>query len=245
MEPDEYTQLAQQEGELWWFDLLHRILFASLDSAGLSAFGMSCADFGCGTGGFLAKLRDRFPAWSVVGLDKSASALAFARQNHGPYFVAGDIQSPPFGSEVFDVVFAVDVMYHRDVQPAKMLSAIAMVLKPGGIVVLNNPAYEWLRSYHDVFVHTARRYTINSVAEDLRQAGFDIVRRTYWNTILFPFMVLKRKVFIGSASRSDVGDMFPWLNRTFSVLSLPEPALIRYGIDLPFGGSVLAIGRKR
>jgi SAM-dependent methyltransferase len=244
MEADEYRRLAELESELWWFGLLHDALFASLESLGLSTVALRCADFGCGTGGFLSKLGGRFPTCSVVGLDKSTVALSLARRNHGSNLVAGDVQNPPFKPEVFDIVFALDVMYHRDVEPARMLNAIFTVLKPGGLVILNNPAYEWLRSYHDVYVHTARRYTVKSVAIDLKNAGFDVVRCTYWNTILFPLMVLKRKILTGSASRSDVGDVPAWLNRALSFISLPEPALMRYGISLPFGGSVLAIGRK-
>ena len=71
----------------------------------------------------------------------------------------GMCQRPPFKADFFDVIFAADVLCHRDVRPVRMLEAIFAVLKPGGIVILNNPAYEWLRSYHDTFVHTARRYT--------------------------------------------------------------------------------------
>jgi SAM-dependent methyltransferase len=243
MEADEYARLAQQEGVLWWFDLLHRNLFASLDSLGLSP-GLKCADFGCGTGGFVAKLRQRFPTWFVFGLDRSRVAIEFARHNHGPYFIFGDVQRPPFKADFFDLILAIDVMYHRDVEPARMLEGIYTVLKPGGVVILNNPAYEWLRSYHDVFVHTARRYTTRGVAAELARAGFTIVRCTYWNTFLFPLMVLKRKLPITGATRSDVDEMPPWMNRMFLLLSLPEPTLLRYGINLPFGGSVLAIGRK-
>jgi ubiquinone/menaquinone biosynthesis C-methylase UbiE len=244
MEADEYRRLAQEESALWWFGLLHRSLFAALDCLVLPQSGLKCADFGCGTGGFVAKLRKRFPTWSVVGLDKSEAALQLARQHHGPYFVLGDAQSPPFKAELFDVVFAADVLYHRGVEPARMLQAIFAVLKPGGVVILNNPAYEWLRSYHDTFVHTARRYTSGRIASDLSDAGFTVVRCTYWNTVLFPLMVLKRKILTGAASRSDVGEVQRWLNRLFSLLSLPEPALIQYGVNLPFGGSVLAVGRK-
>jgi ubiquinone/menaquinone biosynthesis C-methylase UbiE len=244
MEADEYRRLAQEESALWWFDLLHRNLFASLDALDLPQLGLKCADLGCGTGGFVVELRKRFPTWSVVGLDKSKTALEFARRRHGPCFVLADAQSPPFKAELFDVVFAADVLYHRSVEPARMLQAIFAILKPGGVVILNNPAYEWLRSYHDTFVHTARRYTTGRIAADLSNAGFTVVRCTYWNTVLFPLMVLKRKILTGSASRSDVGEVQPWLNRLFTLVSLPEPALIRYGVDLPFGGSVLAIGRK-
>lgn len=244
MEPEEYTRLAQLESKLWWFNLLHSNLFAALEALGLSAPALKCADFGCGTGGFVAKLQKRYPTWSVVGLDKSRSALGFARREHGSYFINGDVQRPPFRSGFFDVVFAIDVLYHRDVDPCRMLEGILHVLKPGGLVILNNPAYEWLRSYHDTFVHTARRYTAGRIATDLSAAGFTVVRCTYWNTILFPLMVLKRKILAGAASHSDVGEVQPWLNGLLSVVSLPEPALIRYDVDLPFGGSVLAIGRK-
>jgi ubiquinone/menaquinone biosynthesis C-methylase UbiE len=244
MEAEEYTRLAQLENMLWWFDLLHANLFASLDALDISTSGQRCADFGCGTGGFLAKLRQRRPSWSVVGLDGSASALEFARRKYGPFFVGGNVECPPFKGDYFDIVFAIDVLYHRNVDPARMLEAIFRVLKPGGIVILNNPAYEWLRSYHDVFVHTARRYTRKRIAADLNRAGFTVVRCTYWNTILFPLMVLKRKMLPGSPSSSDVEEVQPWLNRLFSLVSLPEPAFMRYGVDLPFGGSVLAVGRK-
>jgi SAM-dependent methyltransferase len=245
MEADEYTRLAQQESVLWWFDLLHRNLFAVLESAALHKPGLSCADFGCGTGGLVGKLRKRFPTWSVVGLDKSEAALKFAARNYGPYFIRGDVQQPPFSADYFDVIFAVDVMYHKDVQPVRMLGGIFAVLKPGGVVILNNPSYEWLRSYHDTFVHSARRYTKTGVAAELAAAGFTVTRCTYWNTILFPLMVVKRKLPAGSASGSDVEEVPAWLNRLFSLASLPEPVFMRYGINLPFGGSVLAIGRKR
>ncbi len=244
METDEYTRLARQESTLWWFGVLRRNLFAALHSAGIGGPHLLVADFGCGTGGLVAELRQRFPGWSAVGLDKSNAALQYARQNRGAQFVAGDVQEPPFKPELFDIVFAIDVMYHRDVEPTKMLQAIFSVLKPGGIVVLNNPAYEWLRSYHDVFVHAARRYTAKGVTDELRRAGFTIVRCTYWNTVLFPLMVLKRKVLTGAAARSDVDEVPAWLNLALTLASLPEAALMRYGVNLPFGGSVLAIGRK-
>jgi SAM-dependent methyltransferase len=244
MDADEYTRLAEQENVLWWFGLLHRNLFAILDSLHLSASGLKCGDFGCGTGGLVGQLRERFPSWSVVGLDKSEPATEFAQRNHGPHFVRGDVQTPPFKAEAFDIIISIDVMYSREVEPQRMLNAIFTALKPGGIVIVNNPAYEWLRSYHDAFVNTARRYTAGRITDDLNQAGFTVARCTYWNTVLFPLMVLKRKLLTGAAAHSDVAEIPGWLNSIFTLVSLPEPVLMRYGANLPFGGSVLAIGRK-
>ena len=75
MEADEYTRLAQQEDVHWWFGLLHRNLFAALDFLALSGQGLRCADFGCGTGGLIGELRNRFPTWSIVGVDRSTAAI--------------------------------------------------------------------------------------------------------------------------------------------------------------------------
>ena len=112
------------------------------------------------------------PAWFVVGLDKSKVDIVIrAAIVMGQTFRRRRCPKPAFQVETFDIVFAIDVMYHRDVEPTKMLQAIFSVLKPGGIVVLNNPAYEWLRSYHDVFVHAARRYTAKGVTDRTPPGG--------------------------------------------------------------------------
>jgi hypothetical protein len=101
MQADEYRRRAEQEGVLWWFDLLQLKLFASLDSIGFSGQKRKGAAFGRVTGGLVGRLRNRFPTWSVVGLDKSDAALAFARRTYRPCFVLGGVQRPPFKSVFF------------------------------------------------------------------------------------------------------------------------------------------------
>jgi ubiquinone/menaquinone biosynthesis C-methylase UbiE len=243
METDEYTRLAEQEDRLWWFQVLRRNLFAIFDRVGLETT-LRCLDLGSGTGGLLALLRDRYPKWDIHGMDRSSAALRYASQKFGPLFCGGDAAMLAFRDGSFDLVISIDVLCVREVNDKRMLAECFRVLAPGGLLVLNNPAYDWMFSYHDRFVHTARRYTRRRIVGDLRAAGLEPVLTSYWNTILFPLMVLKRKVFTFGADKSDVHETPGVMNRAFSFVARPEAICLRWGLSLPFGGSVLAVARK-
>ena len=65
---------------------------------------------------------------------------------------------------------------------------------------------------------------------------------TYWNTILFPLMVLRR-----FAVRHEVSDVMPFpapLELAFRGVMRVENGLLGHGIRLPFGGSLLATAIK-
>jgi ubiquinone/menaquinone biosynthesis C-methylase UbiE len=243
MEADEYTRLAEQEDRLWWFQVLRRNLFATFDRVGLETT-LRCLDLGSGTGGLVALLRDRYPKWDIHGMDRSSAALRYASQKFGPLFCGGDAAMLPFRDRSFDLVISIDVLCVREVNDKRMLAECLRVLAPGGLLVLNNPAYNWMFSYHDRFVHTARRYTRRRIVRDLRSAGLEPVLTSYWNTILFPLMVLKRKVVTFRAEKSDVHETLGLMNRAFSFVARPEAICLRRGLSLPFGGSVLAVARK-
>ena len=78
----------------------------------------------------------------------------------------------------------------------------------------------------------------------LRAAGFRPVYATYWNAVLFPLMVLTRKLLPRSTARSDV-KLYP---RSVEALCRAatglETALLRAAVRLPFGGSMLAVAAK-
>jgi len=103
-------------------------------------------------------------------------------------------------------------MSHRLVCPERMLCEGARVLKPGGIMVLNLPAYQWLHSYHDRYVHTLRRYTIQSLKAQIAKTPFECIFATYWNALLFIPLIIKRKIIPGFRRSSDVRESLPLLN---------------------------------
>lgn len=71
--------------------------------------------------------------------------------------------------------------------------------------------------------------------------GFGRIRTTYWNTLLFPLMVARRLLPGGG---SEVGLLPAPLERLFDAVASFESALLRSGLRLPFGGSILAVGTR-
>ena len=106
------------------------------------------------------------------------------------------------------------MLCHRHVDPTASLNEAMRCLVPGGIIVLNLPAYQWLYSAHDVEVHTARRFTLQGARRMLEDAGFTEVYATYWNTFLFPLMVLQRQLGLKSTS-----DLPGFLNALFKLVT--------------------------
>jgi SAM-dependent methyltransferase len=199
-------------------------------------------DAGCGTGGFLKRLAGALPERAVVGLDLDEGASEMAREKSGCLVCVGSVAALPFRDAALDGVFSADVLCHRGVDEEGTLREFHRCLAPGGVVVLNLPAYPWLLSDHDRAVDNVRRYTRGAVVAMLGRAGFRVLRATYWNTVLFPVMVLRRKVF-GSAS-SDVALGPAPLEALFRSVMRLETALLGRGLSFPFGGSLVAVAVK-
>jgi hypothetical protein len=68
------------------------------------------------------------------------------------------------------------------------------------------------------------------------------VRAHYWNSLLFPVMVLRRKLagVAASARGSDVALAWAPLERSLAACLALEGRLAAAGVRLPFGGSILA-----
>ncbi len=87
-----------------------------------------------------------------------------------------------------------------------------------------------------------RRYTVYTLRSLLYTTGFATVYMSYWNTILFPFMVVTRKLASGSAS--DVKLYTRPIDILCRSATSLETALLRMGVRLPFGGSLIAIAKR-
>ncbi len=71
-----------------------------------------------------------------------------------------------------------------------------------------------------------------------------IVRSTYWNTLLFPLAVLRRKILRPAAPASDVRPFPAPVETAFNALMAVEHAWFGAGGSLPIGNSVLTVARK-
>jgi SAM-dependent methyltransferase len=133
------------------------------------------------------------------------------------------------------------VLCHRAVEPERALAELGRVLRHGGRLVINMPAYMWLASAHDRQVHNARRHTARQLRSLLLAAGFHRLRVGYWNSLLLPLMIVQRKLSLRNAGASDVASFPPRLDAMLHAMTEIE---FRLPFRLPAGGSVLATAER-
>ena len=246
MELSEYHKLDRLEDRMWWFAASHRnLLTLSSRQVPLKAGGQPILDAGCGTGGFLVQLAARYPDRSLFGLDADALACRRAAAKSAQPVCVGSINALPFPEGVFAAVFSVDVLCHSAVDQRSAVVQFRRCLADNGWLVINVPAYGWMLSRHDAAVHNVRRYTTKGVRRLLESSGFRTVYATYWNTVLFPLMVITRKFLPNCGGVASGVTEYPRLiDLLCRVATTFETTLFRKGLRLPFGGSVIAIATK-
>jgi ubiquinone/menaquinone biosynthesis C-methylase UbiE len=243
MEIDEYRKLAAVEDDMWYFRALHAHVHREL--AGVLGPRAAILDAGCGTAGLIRRLAAVQTGWRWTGVDLSPQALELARQRTSADVALREasVTALPFADGEFDAVVSADVLYHVDDDRAA-LREYFRVVRPGGVVVLNVPAYRWLWSYHDEAVHSRRRYERAELLEKMTTAGFAGLYATYWNTLPFPLVVARRKLLPPPKGGSDVQSYAAPVERVFRFLMACERGWLANIGRLPFGSSVLAAGRK-
>ena len=188
MEIEEYARIAAVEDAHWWYRNT-RALVADLLADRLRTpriepdAALRILDAGCGPGGNGAWLAEH---GEVVGVDLSPDALAFvSARRPGTRPVRGSVTALPLASASVDVAIAVTVLYAVDDDVAAV-HELARVLRPGGAIVLVEPAFDSLRRGHDDVVHGKRRYRRGRLRALVEAAGLCTERATYAYSFLAP-----------------------------------------------------------
>jgi ubiquinone/menaquinone biosynthesis C-methylase UbiE len=239
---DEYEIMFRVEDHHWWYVGLRAMLDAFWQRH-VREERPVVIDVGCGTGATLDALRD---VATATGIDAAPQAIRLCRMRGLTATAAASAEALPFRDASFDVAISCDVLCHQSIADKSVpLREVRRVLKPGGLLLLNLPAYQWLHSSHDEHVHTNRRFTRAEVRALLENVGFEVVYSTYWNSLLLPAIVmvrLWRKAIPRPVSDLD-GDGTSVLSSIFAACLAVERVLLSY-VPLPFGLSTFAIARK-
>lgn len=253
----ELYRLEQSGG---WMQGMRRISHALL--AGVQPAGALCVDIGCGGGMFAAEFAAHHPAAQVVGVDRSATAVATAQAQAGcrqdsaqpalaqasfaqASFAQADVHSLPFAAGSVGLVTAFDVLDQRQVDMAAALAEIHRLLRPGGLLLLRVSAWPQLAGPHDAAFGTGRRLHADELVEALEQARLRVLHLTYANTLMAgPIAVMRLLQRWGIAPYSAAVHA-RWADAALhSALGL-ESAWLRRG-RLPIGISLYALaGRQR
>jgi SAM-dependent methyltransferase len=246
--PAEYDALFAVEDHHWWFRGLRREVFRAVACfAPKRNRGLRLLDAGSGTGGLIAAAAGRGGFLLTASLDRSWDGLTLARRRRLPALVRGSVGRLPFADASLDVVASIDVLCHREVDERDALSEAARCLAPGGILVLQVPAYQWLYSGHDRAVWSNRRFTRGEVVRMVEAAGLSTRASGYRNSLLFPAAAARRLFSRRRAVESERSDVGPANGAVQAIgtaaLSL-EDGLARVGLRLPFGLSVFCVAAR-
>jgi SAM-dependent methyltransferase len=240
MTPAAYVEMAETESHHWWFAGRRDIVANEIRRLDLPP-GARILEVGCGTGGNLDML-SRFGSVSALEMNEMACEIARSRWGNRFDIRAGSCPDRmPAYEHKFDLICLLDVLEHIE-DDIGTLDALKGLLNEGGHVLVTVPAYRWLWSPHDEFLHHKRRYTIHELKRKSAVAGLVVQRSSYFNTLLFPLAaavrvkdrLLSRR--IGSGSAIPVEPLNGLLWRAFSAE--------RHLLDkarLPFGLSLFAV----
>ncbi len=241
MEVEEYARIAAVEDDHWWYRNT-RALAADLLDPWLHD-GSRILDAGCGPGGNGAWLATH---GDVVGVDLSADALAFVRARRPTTRpVRASVEALPFADGAYDVVVGLTILYTVP-DDAGAVTELARVLRPGGALLLVEPAFPALGRAHDATVHGRRRYRRPGLSALATAAGLTVARATYAYSFLAP-----PAAALGALDRvrhrrdvpagSDVDKRA--LDRVFAPLADRERSWLA-GHDLPFGTSLVLLATR-
>lgn len=249
MKAVEYQTMRSVEATHWWYRGLRSMLSCSLDGKDYGDTAQ-ILDAGCGTGAHLQWLRKRFPDALLTGVDRSEEALASIELSADAKtrLVCLDINRSLFPENHFDLIVATDLLGQRDVAWEKTLGLFFRSLKPGGILLLNVPAFSWLRGEHDQAVHVDKRFGFGELEEALFRAGYEKVDLRFWNCLLLPLMLAVRLFSRCRGqrkldARSDLLKTPGILNDLMGRWILCETVRASRW-HLPFGSSLFASARK-
>jgi 2-polyprenyl-3-methyl-5-hydroxy-6-metoxy-1,4-benzoquinol methylase len=241
--PSSFDQLAEKEAGNWWFRSRNRIL--------LWAFKQHIGNFqrfleiGCGTGFVLEAIHNANPSAKMYGSEYFEEGLVHARKRvPSANFSKLDARKMN-DDERFDCIGAFDVIEHIN-EDELVLSNLSRALKNGGTLLVTVPQHRWLWSAADEYACHVRRYTRAELVRKVTRSGLTVEYMTSFVSLLVPFMWISR--LRSNKVNYDPMDEFRipnWLNRLLEMIMTFELGLLRIGMKLPFGGSLLLQARKR
>jgi len=241
MQQNEYATMFGVEETHWWYRALHQLIFQTLEAELPDWRTKTILDAGCGTGAILQRLGN--PVRNV-GVDLAPEAIAFCRQRGLNNVQQANICELPFPDASFDAVISSSVLYHEWVgDVAAAVREMGRVLRPGGLLLINVPAFRFLHSAHDDAVMTARRFTKAEIRSVLLDEKFRIGRITYWTSLLLPLAIVARTLGGSQMGRDFETAKFSLSQRLFGQIMAIERSLLRK-VSFPFGVALLATAKK-
>jgi len=218
----------------WWFKSKVDIVRELLKKYNGGMENKKILDAGCGTS-FLSKSISS-DANNVYSVDNCPISLDYSRKRGMQNIINADLGALPFGDGAFDIGICMDVIEHNNEDRA-LVGELARVIKKGGILVAAVPAMPSLWGPQDEKLGHCRRYKKDEL-RGLFEENFEILKISYFNSLLFLPIFLLRKLFnlfptiLKERDELDINNKF--LNNFLYKIFGLEAVLLKYA-DFPVG----------
>ncbi len=243
MEAQSIKEYESLEGQYWWFVGRRKIIESILQKY-FANRALTILDWGCGPGGNF-KMLEKFG--SVIGVDASDEALdACRRKGITAVVQGGDVSS--FNTEIkFDLVTSFDVVEHI-ADDRKFLLGVHSLLNNDGYMLVTVPAFQFLWGPLDDAVGHKRRYTRDEISEKFFHAGYEVVKASYFISLLSPafiaYRMFEKVIKKKSSSLQDSVAKLPYFINWLLIRILFLEALLIPSMSMPFGTSIIVLAKK-
>ena len=240
-------QYHELEKTHWWFVSRRRKLLSLLHLSPEKTY----LDIGCSSGVLLQEMLENGACYvNVYGVDISPEGIQRCQSKGLKNTYVMDATHLDLPENYFDYIIASDCLEHIH-DDCTALKNWYRALKPGGVIIVFVPAYQFLWSLHDVVNHHHRRYTHAELYKKFKAAGFSVRRTGYWNFTLF-FPIALFRLLRNGMSRLGFGEGTPVadLKSTSAPINTLLKALLSIEnrvmemIRLPIGVSTFCISEK-
>ena len=232
----EYEKMQAAEGSHWWYRNLHRLTLEALTSGVQLPFDAAILDAGCGTGGMMLALQAA-GFTHVEGFDLSDDAVGFCKR-HGLKACKGDLRlmGTQYQGRLFDVMISHDtICYLSYTEQQRYFADVALLLKPGGLLIMNAPINPAFAGTHDLAVGIRERLSQKQLISLSVDAGLIVKRCWVWPFVLSSAIWLVRstqrlKIRFGVKQQSPESDVSlppPWLNRSLLMVCLMDARMFK------------------
>ena len=200
------------------------------------------AEIGCGNGLVQRQIEDFFFK-NIDGYDLNEEALKQNVSIKSKVICYDILDKNKEVENIYDVIIKMDVLEHIK-DENEFLKAASFMLKPGGYLIINVPAFQSMYSDYDKMVGHVRRYDAKHLIGVVSSNGFGINAWSYWGLPLVPILWLRTK-FIHAT------DQKACIERGMS----PRSSLINWGLQqltklepIPqkfYGTSLMAVYQKQ
>ncbi|MBL6931662.1 MAG: class I SAM-dependent methyltransferase [Rhodospirillales bacterium] len=197
-------------------------------------------EFGAGIGNISQRIRPLVSSLDLV--EPSANLVAPLRkrfEGDTGVVIFGEVlesRLPAIDDETYDCVVLVNVLEHIE-DDSTALEGFFKILKPGGHLLLFVPALKFLYSDLDALVGHFRRYQRDELNGRVVDAGFEIIRSRYFDTLgVAPWWLLN--TMMGATGFN------PLLVSIYDAVFAPLSRGLESLAPPPFGKNILLIAKR-